>query len=257
MARISAGLTLCLGLFILLGRFATPGLDSWHGRKPQQVAVNLAVRPRLAGFLPLEVAQIQREADYTKDQNSYLPHTTGLIAMGLGLGTILIWRFGLELAQKLRGDPLPKTVRGRLDRLEPIRMSIIALVRIGSAKAPNLDVSEEKAAYEELSIATDHVLDKIRQDLRLNFVDEEALVPALDALIDQGQSLLIRLRRLASASMAREDARRIFPAGSGGFDRINRGWERVLAGKNAKLTTIQQLYAMRWPPWPSLLSTPA
>lgn len=252
MARISAGLALCLGVFILFGRFAPPALESWNTRKPQEIASHLAVRPRIAAFLPLEVDQPQREGPYTQGRNADHPHTIGLIAIGLGLGAILIWRFGLELAQKFRGDPLPRTVRSRLDQLEPVRMNIIALVRFSSAKRPALDVSGEKAAYEELSLATDHVLDKIRQDLRLNFVDEEALVPALDALIGQGQLLLAQLRQ----SAASEDARRIFPAGSAAFDRINRGWERVLAGDNAKLTTIQQLYAMRWPPWSNLLSTP-
>lgn len=254
MARVSARLALCLGMFILLGCPAAWALAPSSPSRTWQTAP-VSVRPRLAGFSLLQVAPIQREADYTKERKAYVLHTTGLIALGLGLGFILVWRFGLDLALRLRGDPLPKRVRTRLDRLESVRLSVIASVRACKAQSVELESSEEKQAYERLAAAAGSMLDKVRRDLLLNFVDEDFLVPELEDLIDRGQALSFRLRRLAPVPSPEASEKGLAQSGWTTLDRINRGWERVLAGKAAKLTTIQQLNAMRWPLWSSLTGT--
>lgn len=242
--RASIGVALWTGavVFALVLPEASAAFDS------ESVSARSAASTTVMPFLPLEVAEIQREADYTRDENAYHIHTTGLVALGIGLTLILGWLFGVDLALRLRGDPLPRRVRVRLDRLDTVRLGVLAAVRACKRHKQDFELTAEKRAYEQLSSASDDLLDKMRRDLRLNFVDEVYLVSELDELIDRSRTLTYELRRLAPVPQ-KED-----PVAAGFLYRINRGWERVFSSSSTKFTTIQQLLSMRWPSWSSLES---
>lgn len=253
MTRVAAGLLLGMGLFV-----------SWLAPSPvlsspapgQQGEMPRASLPRsIVGFLPLEIARVQRDADYTKDQNAYFNPIFGLVTLGLGLSLIAIWIFGVDFVLKFRGDPLPPRIRTRLDHLDAVKLSVVASARASKTCKRDFELIAEKQAYDELAAAADAVLDKIRQDLRLNSIDEAFLVPKLEDLIDRGRSLSFQLRRIAPVQTTQADRAAILQFGWASFYRINRGWERVFAGQS-KLTTIQQLSALRWPLWSRLEDLP-
>jgi hypothetical protein len=255
MTRFLASLILCLGMVLLSNRPAAAASASSMPSRTSRLAFVTAASPPLLGFLSLEIeiAPIQRDADYIHGTD-HRPHRFGIIAFGLGVSLILLWLFGVEPALKFRGDPLPRHIRSRLDQLDLIRLSVLAAVRACRKQKDDSELSEEKRLYEEIRAASDVTFDKIRRDLRLNFVDEENIVPVLDDLIARGQGLSLELRRLAPVPAA-EDKFVALPFGAGTLQRINRGWERVFAGSAARLTMIEQISSMRWPPWTSLGGT--
>jgi hypothetical protein len=220
---------------------ATPSLAlamQGQGRRP------------FVGLLQLDIAQIQREADYMRDPtNAYFNPTYGLIALGLGAFFGLAWLFGSEPAARLRGDPVPSRVRTRLDRLDGARLAVLAGIRAAKAYRAEAALAAEQALYDRLAADADDVLDKLRRDLLLNLVDEDFLVPALDALSERARSLSFRLQRLAPVRAPSGDAAAGLAIGHGTLAAINRGWERVFSGESPKMATIRHSSAMRWPAW--------
>ncbi|WOJ90617.1 hypothetical protein RZS28_04810 [Methylocapsa polymorpha] len=191
--------------------------------------------------------------DYRRELEALNDHTIGEIAIGLSFALAFIWIFGFELALKLRGDIFPSKVRARLDRLDAARLSAIASAWGLKSRKDESELLDEKQLYEALAAAANAALDKARQDLKLNSVDEEYLIPEIDGLIARAKDLSSRLRTKepAQASAAdRGEASRFIWAS---INRINRGWERALAsGQKLKLITIDQLNALRWPSWSRL-----
>jgi len=191
--------------------------------------------------------------DYRRELAALNDHTIGEIAIGLSFALAFIWIFGFELALKFRGDIFPSKVRSRLDRLDAARLSAIASAWRLKSRKDESELFDERRLYEALAAAANAALDKARQDLKLNSVDEEYLILELDGLIARAKDLLSRLRttELAQASGAdRGEASRFIWAS---INRINRGWERALAsGQKLKLITIDQLNALRWPSWSRL-----
>jgi hypothetical protein len=235
------GVLLRMGMLLLALLPAAPSLalsSQAHGRRS------------VFGLPLLDIAQLQRDADYTRGgPNAYFNPTYGLIALGIGALFGLAWLFGGEPFSRLRGDPVPSRIRNRLDRLDSTRLTIFAAVRAARARRPDTELAEEKALYDRLAADAGEVLDKARQDLLLNLVDESFLVPALDGLNDRAQSLSFRLRRIAPVgSPARNGGIAVEPAFVG-FSRINRGWERVFSAESPKMATVRQLRAMHWPSW--------
>lgn len=246
MTRPRPSLLLCIGMFLLASAPATPLLalaPSGHGHRA------------MIGLLPLEVAQIQRDADYNREgRNAYFNPTYGLIALGIGAIIGLTWFLGAEPASRLRGDPMPSRIRNRLDLLDNARLEALAAVRAG--KSRGLDLTKEKALYDQLARDVGEVLDKMRRDLLLNIVDEAYLAPALDALDDRARSLSARLRRLAPVPSSMSYERNTVPFRHGALARITRSWERVFSRDPAKMTTIRELNAMRWPSWSRIETSP-
>ncbi len=212
------------------------------------LAVSMQAQGRRAILrLPLlDIAQIQREADYTRDpRNAYFNPTYGLIALGIGALFGLAWLFGGAPAARLRGDPVPSRVRTRLDRLDGARLAVLAAVRAAKACRAEAELTAEQAIYDRLAADADEVLDKVRRDLLLNLVDEDFLVPALDALSERARTLSFLLQRWAPVRVPSGDA----AIGHGTLAAINRGWERVLSGESPKMATIRHSSAIRWPAW--------
>lgn len=236
----------CSGLFLSFGMLlfiADPAVSS-----PTPAAQYRGSRSEI-GLLPLEVAQIQREADYTREHNPYFNPTVGMIAIGIGALLGLAWFFGGERASQLRGDPVPSRVRSRLDRLDGARLAVLAATRASKSVGSDAELSAEKTLYDRLAADVDEVLDKVRRDLLLNLVDEDFLVPALDELTDRAHALSFRLRRIAPVRSMISDEKTSLQLGHATLARVSRGWERVLSAEPQKMTTIRQLNAMRWPSW--------
>ncbi len=247
MIRPPTRLFVCIGILLLALVPATPSLafsTQGQGHRP------------MLGQLPLDIAQIQRDADYTRDDKSYFNPTFGLIALGVGALLGLAWFFGGDPAARLRGDPVPSRLRNRLDRLDSARLAVLAGVRAAKALAPEPALSEEKLIYDRLAADTDAVLDKMRRDLLLNQVDEEFLVPALDRLAERARGLSVRLARIAPVRSPVDFYKSRPSVGQGPFSRINRSWERVFSGESPKMATIRHASAMRWPSWPSIEAPP-
>jgi hypothetical protein len=240
MIRLRTGLVLCIGMFLLAIVPAPPS---------RAIAMQGEGRRSTIGILPLEIAQIQRDADYTKSDHPYFNPTFGLIALGIGALLGLGWLLGADTASRLRGDPVPSRIRTRLDRLDSATLAVLASVRAAKSHRPEAELAAEKALYDRLATDIGEVLDKVRLDLLLNFVDEGYLVPALDELSARARSLSFELRRLAPVRSMVGDEKTGLPLGPGLLSRINRGWERVFSPESAKMTTIRQLNAMRWPAW--------
>lgn len=238
--RLGHRMLLGIGVLLLAIVPATPSL-----------ALSMQAQGRRALGLPLlDIARAQREADYTRDpHNAYFNPTYGLIALGIGALFGLAWLLGSEPVARLRGDPVPSRIRTRLDRLDSARLAVLAGVRAAKAHRAESELAEEQALYERLATDTDEVLDKVRRDLLLNLVDEEFLVPALDALSDRARSLSFRLRRLAPVHAPTQDMTTGFGTGRGTFAAINRGWERVLSSESPKMATVRHASTMRWPAW--------
>lgn len=238
-ARHRHGLFLGIGMLAVAIVPATPSL-----------AFSMQGRRAVLGLPLLDIAQIQREADYTRDQrNPYFNPTYGLIALGIGALLGLVWLFGSEPAARLRGDPVPSRVRTRLDRLDGARLAVLAAVRAAKAHRSEAELAAEKALYEELAADTDEVLDKMRRDLLLNLVDEEVLIRALDSLTERARGLSFRLQRLAPVSAPGFELPPGAAAGQGTLAAIHRGWERVFSNESPKMATIRHSGAMRWPAW--------
>jgi hypothetical protein len=201
------------------------------------------------GLPLLEIAQIQREADYVGTEHLYFNPTFGLVALGIGAVFGLAWLLGGEPAARLRGDPVPSRIRGRLDRLDSATLAVLAAVRAAKAQRPEAELEQEKATYDRLAKEVGELLDKVRLDLLLNFVDDGLLVVRLDDLFTKVQDFSFQLRRLAPVKSIVADPTATLPLGHSLIARIGRGWERVLSPGSAKMTTIRQLNTMRWPAW--------
>jgi hypothetical protein len=219
--------------------------------------VRAADSATIGGLLLLDAAQVLQATDYSKKYISdYFNPTYGLIALGLGAIFGLAWLLGGEPVARLRGDPVPRRVRSRLDRLDATRLTVLAGIRAARASQPEPDLVEPKALYERLAGEIDEVIDKVRRDLLLNFVDEAYLVPALDALCDRARALSSRLRRIAPArSVAGDDGTGLTPS-RGLLARVDRGWERAVTAELPKMPTLRQIDEMRWPVWSRIAAAP-
>lgn len=241
------GLLMGIGMLLLVVVPATPS---------QALSLQPQGRRSSLGLLLLDVAQLQREADYSRDQqNAYFNPTYGLIALGIGAILGLAWYFGGDPASRLRGDPLPSRLRNRLDRLDSAGFAVLAGVRAAKSLKPEPELFEEKRLYDRLAADIDEVLDKMRRDLLLNLVDEDFLVPALDRLSERAQDLAFRLRRIAPVRSPVGDKTGL-PFGHGRLAQINRGWERVFSSESPKMATIRHSSAMRWPAWSRIEAPP-
>jgi hypothetical protein len=240
MIRPRTGLVLGIGMLLLT---IVPALPA------RAIATQGEGRRATIGLLPLEVAQIQRDADYTRGDHIYFNPTFGLIALGIGALLGVAWLLGADTASRLRGDPVPSRIRSRLDRLDSATLAVLASVRAAKAHRPEAELTAEKALYDQLATEIGELLDKVRLDLLLNFVDEGYLVPALENLSVRARNLSFELRRRAPVRSMVGDEKTSLALGHGLLSHINRGWERVFSPEPAKMMTIRQLNAMRWPAW--------
>lgn len=202
---------------------------------------------------PAALDPMESQSYYDRERAAITDHRSGEIAIGLSFALAFIWIFGFELALKFRGDIFPSQVRSRLDRLDAARLLAMAYAWGLKSRKQESELSDEKQLYDALAAAANAALDKARQDLKLNSVDEEFLIPEIDGLVARAKALSSELQTTepGEASAADRGGATRFILAS--INRINRGWERAVArGAKLKLVAIDQLNAMRWPSWSRL-----
>lgn len=246
----------CLLLWASIGLFAAFASPfAWAaGDAPPKAAVAVGATQSPDKLSTEDANPVGAWSAYDKEPNFNREHTVGEIAIGVAVALVLAWIFGFKLVLRMRGgDVFPAPVRDRLDRLDAARLAAVASAWRLKSRKPDAELLDEKQLYEGLAAEANAALDKARQDLKLNSVDAEFLIPEIDALIARAKALSTRLQseQLPQASSAnRGEAFKFLWAA---VNRINRGWELAVArGKELKLVAIAQLNAMRWPSWSRL-----
>ncbi|WP_026608593.1 hypothetical protein [Methylocapsa acidiphila] len=200
-----------------------------------------------------ELERAQADADYTKEIANPDVHLFDYLALALGLSVVLIWFFCPDLVLRVRGDILPWRIKMRLDGLEARRLAIAASVFGLTSAEPDGEWPEERRRYDAIAASANALLETVRQGLKLDSIDENSVIFALDRLLADAESLTARLASLAPGPVPA--AERVDVDGLSRIQRINRSWERVFAKRElSRLVTLSQLSAMGWPNWSRLAS---